>query len=215
MHAEPREGQDEVRVRGDVGATAWISCAGRLPWGQPDDQRVDDVLSTTYEWFCEDEVEVLGHAVLEVRVTPSAPVQYLSVKLCDVFPDGTSALVTRGFLNLAHREASTNPVSLTVGEPVEIRIELEATSWVFEAGHRVRLSIAGADWPNTWPPPCGGTLELDRAALELALPVVDGPPALVERPVLPPRAARTHTPPRQTTANRRFGGSSRGTSSDA
>ena len=37
-----RDRQDVLAVRGDVGTTAWISCAGYLPWGQPTDQRPDD-----------------------------------------------------------------------------------------------------------------------------------------------------------------------------
>jgi predicted acyl esterase len=195
LRPEPPEGVDEVHVRGDVGVTAWISCAGRLPWGQPDDQRPDDALSTTYEWFCEEELEILGHPVLRLRVTPAAPVQFLSAKLCDVFPDGTSALVTRGFLNLAHRAGSTEPVALTPGAPVEVTIELEATSWVFEAGQRIRLALAGADWPNTWPPPIGGALEVARDGLELELPVLDGPPAVDEAPALPPTTGKdAHAP---------------------
>ena len=40
-------------------------------------------------------------------MTASAPAASLSVKLCDVFPDGTSALVTRGSLDLAFRGGST------------------------------------------------------------------------------------------------------------
>ena len=33
------DGADPIQVRGDVGQAAWISCAGRLPWGLPGDQR--------------------------------------------------------------------------------------------------------------------------------------------------------------------------------
>ncbi len=195
LRPEPSEGVDEVHVRGDMGTTAWISCAGRLPWGQPDDQRPDDALSTTYDWLLEDELEIMGHPVLRVRVTPSAPVQFLSAKLCDVFPDGESALVTRGFLNLAHRASSADPSVLTPGEHVDIAVELEATSWVFEQGHRIRLAVAGSDWPNTWPPPHGGTLELDRSSLELSLPTVEGPSPIAERPSLPPSTGKnSHAP---------------------
>jgi uncharacterized protein len=61
-------------------------------------------------------------------------------------------------------------------------VELEATSWVFEPGHRVRLALATSDWPNIWPPPTPGTLTLDRATLELELPAVDGPAASTRAP---------------------------------
>ena len=184
------EGMDEIVVRGDVGRTAWISCAGKLPWGQPDDQRPDDALSLTYDWQPLDaELDVMGHPRLALTVTSPVPVAYLSAKLCDVFPDGTSALVTRGILNLAHRNGHDAPLALEPGVPTPVEIELEATSWVFEAGHRVRLSLAGADWPNTWPPPGGGTLLVARGSVELRLPVLDGSGELPP-PVLPPSTGK-------------------------
>jgi uncharacterized protein len=183
LRPDPADGSDELPISGDVGASAWISCAGRLPWGQPTDQREDDARSLLYEWGpFEDDVEILGHPLLAATVTSSVPVAYLSAKLCDVFPDGISALVTRGLLNLAHRGSSTEPEPLEPGQPVPIEVELEATSWVFETGHCIRLSLAGADWPNIWPPPAAGLLELDRANLELSLPVVSGKPAVPEPP---------------------------------
>ena len=47
----PNDGEGDVlEVRGDVGWTAWISCAAGLPWGQPDDQRPDEAFSLSYTW---------------------------------------------------------------------------------------------------------------------------------------------------------------------
>jgi len=195
LRPEPASGSDEIAIRGDVGASAWISCAGRLPWGQPVDQREDDALSLAHDWPLEDELEILGHPALSATITSPVPVAYLSAKVCDVFPDGTSALVSRGVLNLAHRRSSTDPEPLEPGAPTRVTVELDSTSWVFEAGHRVRLSLAGADWPNTWPPPETGTLEVDRSDLELVLPVVEGPPGIAEAPAFAPSPGKeTHGP---------------------
>ena len=183
----PGEGPDELDVRGDVGHTAWISCAGVMPWGQPDDQRPDELHSLTYSWEpLGGELEILGHARLRVRVTPSAPVAYLSAKLCDVFPDGTSSLVTRGMLNLTHRESREHPAALTPGQAADVELVLEATSWTFEPGHRVRLDLAGTDWPNAWSPPEPVTLTIDRSVASLELPVLDGASPISERPELAP-----------------------------
>jgi hypothetical protein len=114
-------------------------------------------------------------------------VPFVSVRLCDVFPDGTSALAGRGVLNLTHRHGHDAPVPIEPGVPTSVEIELEATSWIFEPGHHVRLALSGADWPNTWPPPQGGTLEVERASVELELPVLEGgspspPPEFVPPP---------------------------------
>jgi predicted acyl esterase len=184
-------GEDVVPVRGDVGVTAWISCAGKLPWGQPDDQRPDDAMSLVYDWEpLTAELELLGHARLELELSSSAPVAFLSAKLCDVFPDGTSALVTRGVLNLAHRKSSIEPSPLPAGHAVRVALELEATSWAFQPGHRVRLSLAGADWPNVWPPPEAAALAVTRGSVVLSLPVVDGPSPIEQTPVFSPSPGR-------------------------
>jgi uncharacterized protein len=188
--AMPGGGPDTLEVRGDVGWTAWISCAGAMPWGQPADQRPDEAFSLVYQWpELEEELEILGQPRLDVTVSSSAPIAYLSAKLCDVFPDGTSALVTRAMLNLAHRESREDPSPLEPGKAYSITIELEVTSWVFEPGHRVRLDLAGSDWPNAWPPPEPVTLTIERAGSTLVLPVVDGPSPIPLSPRLsPPRS---------------------------
>ena len=181
------EGPDSLQIRGDVGWTGWISCAGGLPWGQPIDQRADEAYSLVYDWdVLEEDLEILGHPRVTVGLRSSVPIAYLSAKLCDVHPDGTSQLVTRGLLNLTHRTSREHPEPLVPGEAIEVTMELEVTSWVFEPGHRIRLDIAGADWPNAWSPPLPGTLEIDRATSTLELPALEGPPAVTEIPVLPP-----------------------------
>ena len=55
-----------------------------------------------------------------------------------------------------------------------ITLELEATAWIFEPGHRIRLDLAGADWPNSWPPPEPVTLTVDTGSIRLALPTLHG-----------------------------------------
>jgi predicted acyl esterase len=181
----------ELAARPDTGTAAWNSCAGGLPWGQPTDQRDDDAWSLTTDWPQSAPVEVLGHVVVTATVTVDRPIAYLSVKLNNVWPDGTSALVTRGLLNLAHREDPPRP--LEPGTPYEIELEMEATSWVFPAGHSIRLSIAGNDWPNTWVPPAPVTLTVK--SLQMQLPVVppgaEGTPefAAVQAPVRKPSDA--------------------------
>lgn len=168
-------------IVGDIGTSAWISCAGRLPWGQPLDQREDDARSLCFEWELEPGTEILGYPRVRATVTSSVRVAYLAARLCSVFPDGTSALVTRGLLNLTQRTPGAEPSALEAGVPVDVELELEAASWVFEEGHRLRLALAGAEWPNAWPPPLAG--ELVVSDVRLTLPVVDGPPAIAATPV--------------------------------
>ena len=116
--AQAGDGPDRLEVRGDVGWTAWLSCAGLPPWGQAIDQRPDEAFSLVYDWPLEEELEILGAPVLRARVASSAPVAYLSARLCDVHPDGTSQLVTRGLLNLTHRDSQGGAVAARTGTRV-------------------------------------------------------------------------------------------------
>lgn len=168
--------EDELEIRGDVGITGSIWCAGELPFGPPWDQRPDEAFSLVYDWpTIEEELEVMGHPRVELSVRASVPVAFASAKLCDVFPDGTSALVTRGILNLTHRDSHTAPEPLQPGRAYRVSIELDATAWIWEPGHRVRLDLAAADFPSSWPPPLPGTVAIGRATSSLVLPVLRGP----------------------------------------
>ena len=160
--AQAGDGPDRLEVRGDVGWTGWLSCAGLPPWGQAVDQRPDEAFSLVYDWPLEGELEILGAPVLRARVASSAPVAYLSARLCDVHPDGTSQLVTRGLLNLTHRDSREEPSPLEPGRAYDVSFELDVTSWVFEPGHGVRVDLAGTDWPNCWPPPAPLSLTIER-----------------------------------------------------
>jgi hypothetical protein len=178
-------GTGSLIVEGDVGTAAWNSCAGGLPWGQPLDQREDNARSITEDWENEVETMLLGSAVARLRVRSSARVGHVSVKLCDVAPDGASSLIARGMLDLSHRgcwpadaggEVGRAPVPVVPGEWMDVAIELEATTWTLLPGHRLRLAIAGTDWPNCWPAAEPFALEVDRASVELELPLIDGLP---------------------------------------
>jgi hypothetical protein len=158
-----------------------------MPWGQPQDQRPDEAFSLVYDWEpLADEIEILGHPRVRATVRSSAPVAFLSAKLCDVHPDGTSQLVTRGILNLTHRASREEPSALVPGETYEVEVELEVTAWVFEPGHRVRLDLAGTDWPTCFPPPGPVTLTVEREGTTLVLPSLHGPSPVAETPSLPP-----------------------------
>ena len=110
------------------------------------------------------------------------------MSLSDVATDGTSHLVAKGMLNGTRRRSLTDPQPLEPGAVETLTIDIDATGWRFEAGHRIRLAIAGADWPNVWPAPEPATLDVHRGGPSpslLHLPVVpdDGP---VEPPAFDP-----------------------------
>jgi hypothetical protein len=155
-------------------------------------------MSLVFDWpDLEEPLEIMGHPRLELTVTSSAPVTFASAKLCCVHKDGASELVTRGILNLAHRDSHAEPTPLPPGEPVRVVLELDATAFVWPAGTRVRLDLAGSDFPSSWPPPEPATLEVDVASSALVLPVLQGPPVAAP-PRFAPGDASPHRPDRVT-----------------
>jgi hypothetical protein len=57
----------------------------------------------------------------------------------------------------------------------------------------VRLDLAAADFPSSWPPPHPGTIAVEREGSRLVLPVLDGPPPVAEPPVFAPGEEVAHT----------------------
>ena len=184
--ALPLDGPRTLPVESDVGTAAWIDCAGHLPWGQSDDQRLDDARSLTWDLPAEGRT-VVGRPRIRLRLSATAPAASVSVKLCDVFADGTSALVSRGTLDLAHRHglhAPAAPAPLTPGEVFDVTLELDACAYSYVPGQVLRLSVAGSDWPNTVAPPAPLRLTVHEATL--LLPLMD--PLPTEVPDLAPGA---------------------------
>jgi uncharacterized protein len=122
------------------------------PWAMPLDQRLDDAYAVTYTTdFLTEDLDIIGVPFANLYVSSSADTAYFYIKLCDVAPDGVSKWVTDGGLNATHRNSHEQPEPLEPGAKYEIRFELKHVAYRFEAGHRIRVSIASADFQNAWP----------------------------------------------------------------
>ncbi len=183
------DGPRALVVEPDVGTAAWIDCAGHLPWGLSLDQHEDDARSLTWDTTPPPQA-VVGQPRVRLRLSADAPAASLSVKLCDVFPDGTSALVGRGTLDLAFRDGSS-PAPLVPGEEFEVDLLLDACAYQWSPGQTLRVSVAGSDWPNTIAPPAPVTLTVHGGSLELPL----WPVALAAAPSFTPGAAASSEDP--------------------
>ena len=111
-------GADAIQVRGDVGQHGLDLLRRQAPLGPAGRPARRRRALPDYDWPpLETELDIMGYPGVRLTVTSAAPVVFLSAKLCDVFPDGTSALVTRGFLNLTHREGHAHPERARAGRP--------------------------------------------------------------------------------------------------
>jgi predicted acyl esterase len=141
-------------------------------WIFSSDQRAEDgrALSFTSAPLPE-RMELLGIPRLELVFTSDRPLALASVRLCDIAPDGVSTLVTRGQLNLTHRDGHETPRQLVPGERTRASVRLDAIGRAIPAGHRLRVSVSPTGWPRAWPSPEPVTLRVVAGASHLELPV--------------------------------------------
>jgi putative CocE/NonD family hydrolase len=119
----------------------------------PLDQRVlearDDVLVYT-SGPLERGLEAIGPVELVLYAASSARDTDFVVRLCDVYPDGRSILLTEGIIRARYR-GSVEGESVELLEPDEVaeyRIRLYPLANVFEAGHRVRVDVTSSSFPR-------------------------------------------------------------------
>jgi uncharacterized protein len=181
-----------------LGTEAGVWCAEGQSADLAGDQRPDDALSACYDLGpLSEPMEMLGFPGVELDLAADRSDALVCVRLCDVFPDGTSALVTRGLLNLTHRDGHERPVPLEPGRRYRVRVELDSVAYAVPAGHRLRVAVSSTYWPWTWPSPEPVTLTLHGGTLEL--PVRPHRPEDAE---LPAFAEPEHTPSLETERER-------------
>ena len=89
---------------------------------------------------------IFGHVYVLSNCTDTD----FTVKLCDVYPDGRSMLIADGILRMRYREGRDQEVFMDEsGSTVyEAYIDLWSTSYVFNAGHRIHVSISSSNYPR-------------------------------------------------------------------
>jgi hypothetical protein len=123
----------------------------------------------------EQDTEVTGHPIVHFWVSSTANDGAFFVYLEDVYENGEAYYVTDGLLRanfaklVSKQDILPSGSDIKVlpdlpwhgfkqsdyvdgifagGKKVEVVLDLLPTSWVFKKGHRIRVSIATADWPT-------------------------------------------------------------------
>jgi predicted acyl esterase len=105
---------------------------------------------------------VRGHPVVRLKVATSTPEAFVFAYLEDVAPDGKVEVISHGRLAASQRKVSTkapydtmglpwhsglkaDAAPMTPGKAEDLVFDLLPTSIIFQPGHRLRLTLAGAD----------------------------------------------------------------------
>jgi uncharacterized protein len=146
-------------------------------WGDfTTDQRPIDAYSLVYDSApLAKDTAILGRPRVILQALASAPLADWFARLSDVAPDGTVTMITGAGQSGAQLKDAANPANLVPGQAYLIPIELHVTSWVFPAGHKIRLAISNSLWPMIWPTPYPMTTSLylgGADASRIELPIV-------------------------------------------
>ncbi len=143
------------------------------------------------------DMEMTGHPVAHLWVKSSAPDANFIVTISDVDADGKSHFVTEGVMRGAHRKLtprspwtemslpyhsslSADDMPLSSTQAVELAFEVNPISIIFRQGHRIRITLTGAEKlnfqlpPNATEasPPTIGVIRGSQHASYVALPLI-------------------------------------------
>jgi putative CocE/NonD family hydrolase len=139
----------------------------RMPTDQQVVERRQDVLVYTTAPLAT-ALEVTGPIEVKLWASSSATDTDFTAKLVDVLPDGTARMLNDGILRARYRNGKTTPALLAPGQPVELTIDVGATSNRFGVGHRIRLEISSSNFPRFDRNPNTGTAFGESAELRRA-----------------------------------------------
>jgi putative CocE/NonD family hydrolase len=166
---------DQLRYVPSSGTEAGFWWGELLP-----DQRSVDAHSLVYDSaVLQSPVAMLGFAHMRLLATTDAPLADWVVRLQDVAPDGEVTAITGAALAGAQRRSMEHPEALEPGKEYALNVDLHLSSWVWEAGHRIRVAVSNAQWPMLWPTPYAMTTALrlggdGGSAIELPLVPLHG-----------------------------------------
>ena len=186
---KPAAGTDSFQVNYDLGKEP---APGAFIYAPPGPQ---DEKGTTYTTQpLPHALELTGHPIVHLWIASTATDGHVFAYLEDVNADGKAAIVTDGRLRASLRKLDTAPYKflglpyhrsfaedaqpLVPGQPAELVFDMLPLSQVFAAGHRIRITITGADprekdRVETAPPP---TITIFHDAMH---------PSFVTLPVIP------------------------------
>jgi putative CocE/NonD family hydrolase len=179
------DGRDNYLVNYDV------NCATPVGFGQTCVLDAKGITYTTKPLATS--LESTGHPIVHLWIISTSGDANFFAYLEDIAPDGNASIITDGRLKGSLRALGTPPYSVfglpwhrsfqedamafEPGQPAEVVIDCLPMSHVFASGHRIRLTITGADprekdRTQTSPPP---TITIHRDAIHssyITLPII-------------------------------------------
>ena len=129
-----------------LGGTNLVISSG--PYDQSSIETRDDVLIFDTSTFTQP-YEVIGNMWAHLYVKSNCTNTDFTVKICDVYPDGRSILISDGIINAMRRDGFNATADPLDDSPyVELDIDMWATAYQFNVGHKMRIAISSSNYPR-------------------------------------------------------------------
>ena len=122
------------------------------PYDQRDVENRDDVLVFSSDVLTEP-IWIAGPVKARLFVSSDCADTDFTVKLTDVYPDGRSMLITDGIIRMRNRNGYDHWDFMNPGEVYEVEIDLWSTAYLFNEGHKIRVSVSSSNAPRFLPNP--------------------------------------------------------------
>ena len=117
------------------------------PYDQTSIENRDDIIVFTSDVLTEP-YEATGPIKARLFVSSDCPDTDFTVKLTDVYPDGRSMLITDGILRMRNRNGYDHWEFMEPGEIYEVEVDLWSTSYIWNAGHKIRVAVSSSNYPR-------------------------------------------------------------------
>lgn len=128
-----------------IGGKNLYSPAG--PYDQSSVENRPDVLVFSSR-ILEQPYEATGPVNARLFVSSDCLDTDFTVKLTDVYPDGSSMLITDGILRMRNRNGTDHWEFMQPGTIYDIEVDLWSTSYIWNTGHRIRVEVSSSNYPR-------------------------------------------------------------------
>jgi putative CocE/NonD family hydrolase len=128
-----------------------VCCTGNAVQGgsfnQQEMEARNDILVYTTETLQAD-TEVSGFIESKLYVSSDVKDTDFTIKLIDVYPDGTAYNLDETIQRVRYREGYDKEVFMEKGKVYEVNLTPMATSNLFKKGHKIRIEISSSNFPR-------------------------------------------------------------------
>ncbi|WP_373521945.1 CocE/NonD family hydrolase [Aquiflexum sp.] len=128
-----------------------VCCTGNaVQGGSFDQQEIElrkDILVYTSEALPEG-IEISGFIESKLYLSSDVKDTDLTIKLIDVYPDGTAYNLDETIQRVRYREGYEKEVFMENGKVYEVNMTPMSTSNYFEKGHKIRIEVSSSNFPR-------------------------------------------------------------------